>query len=227
MPPFLVDAKDILEVGCGSGWMSYLLSKMGFHVTGIDLNKKDFTVPDNQDVKLVEGNVYSMPFNDKAFDSVVCFSVIEHIEQPDKAFLEFDRVLKPGGNIIIVSPNMISPLYSLRSIYLNLFKIKNKSGHDFPFGNTIQESLWSLIKNVSLLIYKYFNPKFSPIFRKPDLNPPFCSDNDSVYLVNPIDVSRFFCQFDYKIIKNGRPKRSSLFNLVRGSTWVVLKKIKQ
>jgi len=52
----------------------------------------------------VIGSVYELPFGDKSFDIVLCMAVIEHLEDPKVAIAEIQRVLKPGGKILVSVP---------------------------------------------------------------------------------------------------------------------------
>ena len=49
-----------------------------------------------------------MPFKDNFFDVVVCAWVLEHLSDPNKAFKEIYRVLKPGGKVIFITPNALN-----------------------------------------------------------------------------------------------------------------------
>jgi SAM-dependent methyltransferase len=54
----------------------------------------------------VVGSVYDLPFKDNEFDIVLCMVVLEHLEDPQKAILEMNRVLKPKGKILVSVPFM-------------------------------------------------------------------------------------------------------------------------
>jgi len=103
----------ILDVGCNYGSLIYNLHKLGYkNVQGIDVNKKTI----NEGKKEYSGisksiNYYegkTIPFEDKSFDVVVMFDVIEHIPNVEN-FLknEVYRVLKKGGVFIFQTPNKI------------------------------------------------------------------------------------------------------------------------
>jgi SAM-dependent methyltransferase len=54
---------------------------------------------------VVTGSVFSLPFADGCADCVICSEVIEHIPMEAAVFLEMDRVLKPGGLLILGTPD--------------------------------------------------------------------------------------------------------------------------
>ena len=52
----------------------------------------------------IVGDIHNMPFADNSIDAIICISVLEHVENPIKAFEEIYRVLKPGGYCFIYVP---------------------------------------------------------------------------------------------------------------------------
>ena len=103
----------VLDAACGFGDGSKILQKKtGASVIGIDNDSsliKSLTKKNNsKKIKFVVGNIKSLPFKDQTFDFIVCFETIEHLKKEDglKALLEFKRVLKKNGFLIISSPNV-------------------------------------------------------------------------------------------------------------------------
>lgn len=60
---FTVGGK-LLDVGCGSGWLAYLLARRGFDTHGIDLNPTAFEVPEMTNLLLREGSRADIPYVD-------------------------------------------------------------------------------------------------------------------------------------------------------------------
>lgn len=94
----------LLDAGCGR----YLKFCKEFsdtaHVVGIDLDSVLET--DNRREPFgVRGDLGHLPFPSNFFDIVISRSVVEHLEDPSLVFREFCRVLKPGGKVVIVTPN--------------------------------------------------------------------------------------------------------------------------
>ena len=100
--------KRVLDAGCGSGYGSAMLAQEAREVIAIDrsdaaLELTRAAVPSS--VICEVGDVTELRFEDDSFDVVVCFEVIEHVEQQDRVLDEFARVLRPGGRLIVSSPN--------------------------------------------------------------------------------------------------------------------------
>jgi len=69
----------------------------------------------------VVGSVYELPFEDEAFDLVLCMVVMEHLEDPKKAIEEMKRVLKPGGRILVSVP-FLFPIHDAPGDYWRFTK---------------------------------------------------------------------------------------------------------
>jgi SAM-dependent methyltransferase len=101
--------RRVLDAGCGMAYGSALLAAAGASdVTGVDwaeevLDDARRAMPAG--VELVAGDVTDLGFDDGAFDLIVSFEVIEHLDQPDLALDEFRRLLAPGGLLVVSSPN--------------------------------------------------------------------------------------------------------------------------
>jgi len=78
-------------------------------VIGVDLDPR---VEEMYHSKFRLSSLDSLPFNEGSFDLIVSEYVFEHLEEPDKAFEEMCRVLRPGGRLVVLTPN----LYSYKSL---------------------------------------------------------------------------------------------------------------
>ncbi|MBM3396958.1 MAG: class I SAM-dependent methyltransferase, partial [Betaproteobacteria bacterium] len=106
----------VLDVPAGSGALSYMLLSKGIDVVSADLFPEAFLVPGKSCLR-VDLNE-QLPFDDGTFDAIVCIEGIEHIESPHLLAREANRILRPGGNIYISTPNILS----IRSRLSNLFR---------------------------------------------------------------------------------------------------------
>ncbi len=61
---------------------------------------------------------YILPFHDEVFDSVLCFETVEHFPHPELLVGEISRVTRPGGQLILTTPNLLwEPVHALAAIF--------------------------------------------------------------------------------------------------------------
>lgn len=103
--------KDVLDVGCGQGYGCNILSENATSVVGVDKSAEAISLAKelykHSDVKFVAASAYELPFAESSFDIVCCFQVIEHLKYPEKLLALIKKLLKPGGILIISTPNKI------------------------------------------------------------------------------------------------------------------------
>ncbi len=96
---------EILDVACGTGHGSEILARLG-PVTGIDVAPEAVERARGRTTgTFIEASVPPIPLDTDGFDAIVSFETIEHIEEDGQLVAEFSRVLKPGGVLLISSPN--------------------------------------------------------------------------------------------------------------------------
>ena len=99
----------VLEVGCGEGYGTNLLSQHVGKIIGLDIDKNTITHASKKSCS--ENCVFEMydgvriPYNDHTFDAVVSFQVIEHLQNDINYVSEVYRALKRGGIFILTTPN--------------------------------------------------------------------------------------------------------------------------
>ena len=121
-----IKGKKLLDAGCGTGWFSKGAAERGAQVTSMDLGENLLAeVKKKCDTERVVGSILEMPFPDNHFDIVVSSEVIEHTPEPEKAIKEIFRVLKPGGIMVLSTPNRFW-IFSLR--IAELFKLRPYQG---------------------------------------------------------------------------------------------------
>jgi ubiquinone/menaquinone biosynthesis C-methylase UbiE len=114
--------KNLLEVGCGAGIDLVRFAQGGANVTGIDLSKtaidlayKNFEQREqNADLRVMNGEC--MEFADNTFDVVYAHGVLQYTPATEKMIAEIHRVLKPGGEAIMMVYNKYSWLNLMRNV---------------------------------------------------------------------------------------------------------------
>jgi SAM-dependent methyltransferase len=107
----------VLDVGCGAGTSTFQLRKAGFDAVGSDVGQ---ALP-RQDGFLKVDFEDASGLADESFDAVGTMNVLEHVEQPRRFLEEMVRVCRVGGHVIVLSPNLTSPLVAGR-IALDLYR---------------------------------------------------------------------------------------------------------
>ena len=94
----------VLDLGAGSGRVRQMnLRGLAAKVTGVDPDSRVMSNPFLDAAVVASGS--EIPFPDSSFDMVVSDNVLEHLDEPEKAFKEVRRVLKPGGWFMAKTPN--------------------------------------------------------------------------------------------------------------------------
>ena len=106
----LVKDKRVLDIACGSGYGAAMLVESGAkEVVGGDIDDEVIRAAKdrykNSNLNFEKVNAEELFFNDEYFDVVVSFETIEHIKDYKKYLSEIKRVLRPGGLLIISTPN--------------------------------------------------------------------------------------------------------------------------
>ena len=118
--------KKVLEIGCGTGGHSLLFASKGAELTSTDItpervdsSKKLINLLKDHNTKFKICDAENLPFDNNEFDIVYSNGVLHHTHNISKAIDEVRRVLKPGGEAIIMLYSRNSFLY-----YINIWFIK-------------------------------------------------------------------------------------------------------
>ncbi len=96
-------ATPALDVGCGGGFLSEEIARMGFETTGVDPSERsvqaavDHARASGLDICYRTGAGESLPFEDRSFGLVFCCDVLEHVRDLPAVVSEISRILRPGG----------------------------------------------------------------------------------------------------------------------------------
>ncbi len=101
-----IRGKIFLDIPAGNGVTSEILLELGAKVEAYDLFPEYFLV---KDIECKKADVnQGIPVADQYADYIICQEGIEHFSDQVKAFSEFNRILKPGGKLIITTPSYSS-----------------------------------------------------------------------------------------------------------------------
>jgi ubiquinone/menaquinone biosynthesis C-methylase UbiE len=116
----------ILDAGCGSCAKSVLLAARGFRVVGSDFSQKALDLAANtvrvhgvaDRISLQREDLTNLSFADGQFRYAICWGVLMHVPDVQKALSELARVLAPGGQLVLSEGNM----YSLQAVTLRVLR---------------------------------------------------------------------------------------------------------
>jgi len=113
--------RTVLDVGSGTTALPHLMRNCGFLVTATD-NVRDYWAAGmfNRHYHVVDDDITNSRLNNK-FDFITCISVLEHIENHEKAIQNMLNLLKPGGHLVLTFP------YSERNYIRNVYELPGSS----------------------------------------------------------------------------------------------------
>ena len=138
----------VLEFGCGSGILVAELADAGFESFGLDISTDAVQYGELQGVRnlgVIEG--HRIDFPDNTFDAALSLDVIEHLEHEVWALREIERVVKPGGLVVIMVP-----------AYMFLWGVQDEASHHYR-RYTMRALLSKVRSSTSLAVVRksYFN----------------------------------------------------------------------
>ena len=100
-----ISSGKFLDLGCANGSLMYAMRGLGWQVSGVDVNGDAVEIARKHDLDARAGTLESAHFDDDAFDVVYLGDVIEHVPAPRAVCQEIHRVLRPGGLVVMRTPN--------------------------------------------------------------------------------------------------------------------------
>jgi len=102
-------ASEVLEIGCHDMLFYQLLSRRFRRYVGLDRKPYMPRLAGDQDhldgnVSVRQGMAEALPFEDESFDTLLSFETVPQLADEDRAVTEIERVLKPGGSLILSVP---------------------------------------------------------------------------------------------------------------------------
>lgn len=128
-----VKDKIVLDIACGEGYGSFLISDKAKQVYGVDINQEIVQFASQKykknNLSFLEGSTSKIPLDDNTVEVIISFETIEHHDEHDEMILEMKRVLKPDGLIMMSSPDKF--YYSDERNYKNIFHVKELYKNEF------------------------------------------------------------------------------------------------
>jgi SAM-dependent methyltransferase len=103
----------VLDAGCGAGEFVYAMGRAGADAQGIEYVAEkvaEWQARYPGDARVQRGDLAGLEYPDQSFDAVLLNEVLEHVPDDVRGLAEVHRVLKPGGTLLIFSPNRYYPI---------------------------------------------------------------------------------------------------------------------
>ncbi len=111
-------AAEMLSIGCFDGQIEQTFLQQGWKVTGLDGSEGALARARQRGLKTTLGDFSQpLPYASDSFDFVFAGEVIEHLLSPMELLAEIRRVLKPGGTVVLTTPNLARLQDRLRFIW--------------------------------------------------------------------------------------------------------------
>lgn len=133
--------QKILDLGCGRGDLLNVFNSLGFDIYGADIAKSNIEVS-SENIQYFDFNTETYKYPDNMFDVIYSKSVIEHISNTDHFIKEQIRILKPGGMLILLTPDWNSQMNIFYNDYTHIRPYTQKGlnnlleSYDFKEVNT-------------------------------------------------------------------------------------------
>lgn len=102
--PYVPDGR-VLDIGCGNGEYLLRLKSIGWQCQGVEFNAKAVEICRNNGLDVFHGDLATAAFESNTFDFVTAHHLLEHIPNPHDLLAEIARITRPGGHVLIRTPN--------------------------------------------------------------------------------------------------------------------------
>jgi len=174
----------ILDVGCGVGQVVTKIAEEGSECVGVDISPIAIRAAARESMKsinafFVVASGYNLPFKQETFNTVGCFDILEHLNNPEKCLDEMLKVLRRNGTIIIASPNLLCPVYAkgFKQKILRLEKLFSK-----------------IIESDAKLNFEHVKPKLDWSGKEAGY------DRDATTLTDPITIKKLLKEKKIKLM---------------------------
>jgi 2-polyprenyl-3-methyl-5-hydroxy-6-metoxy-1,4-benzoquinol methylase len=119
----------LLDIGCSSGALLMSARALGFNAEGVELSADAADTARRAGLKVFTGSLDAARFPAATFDAAILMEVIEHLDDPRAMLAECRRILKPGGILLVTTPNAGSWTARIRGARWTGYNLTAMGGH--------------------------------------------------------------------------------------------------
>ena len=191
-----------IDVGCGTGRIAYALATLGAETTAVDLTELNLSFArkntEGLGVTVRREDICNLSFPDESFDFVWCNGVIHHTLQPDRAFAEVARIVKPGGRLFVglyskgFQTGVFPRLGRLVGKYLSLSVTMRYAAKRYPVGSKEWHDFLNIVASPSPQ-YRYSWDQIVQLYRRHGFHDPERMNPEMTVVIPPVTCWSTFC----------------------------------
>lgn len=162
-----ISGKIVLEIGCGrGGFSSYLIQQFpditklyacDYSESALEISR--MKTLNRSKITWMKQDIQALTFPAHSFDTIISCETIEHVPHPHKALKELNRVLKPGGKLILTCPNYFN-LFGIWVLYRKLIGEPYTEGGQ-PYVNYIMlPAIYGRLKSLGFEMAHFHSSEF-------------------------------------------------------------------
>ncbi|MDY9924288.1 class I SAM-dependent methyltransferase [Methanobacterium sp.] len=175
----IIDEGRYLDVGCGIGYFPLTMKYLGMEPNGVEPASFDPELSNRYNLNIFNGTLDQANYEDEYFDVITLNHVLEHVTSPSETMGELNRILKPGGYLIIAVPvndSLASKIFGKywaqmdtpRHLYLFSTEILEKYARKYNFSildvRYNSDPRYQIISSFIYFLENFFNKKFNRAF---------------------------------------------------------------
>jgi 2-polyprenyl-3-methyl-5-hydroxy-6-metoxy-1,4-benzoquinol methylase len=161
--------QNVLEIGCGPGYISLELARNGYNVTGLDVSEYSIQIANQMakenpylkgfgHLEYLKKDFLLSDFPEDSFDAICFFQTLHHFDSPKLVIRKVKKILKPGGIIIVNEPSRDLITHKDAALYA-LIRILLSSGNHWHSNLSIPTSDEELKKYVNECLNEFSEAK--------------------------------------------------------------------